>query len=488
MDNTDKKSMWTERYASKHRWQRVEHFPAGIEPPKKVRIYQRVDHYLLQVWDPSVKANVTERVNGDLVTAIVRARETENRLQHLRTSGCTKPVRLSHRDLVTRYQNDLKARINAGELDPKTLPRYEAALRPYVVFCQVGEISKRYPQPSMIDREFRLAFQKFLDDWLVTSNGHHEGRRHKLKSKSYVLATVRALYQWACDPDRGNSLPREFRNPFLKGIERSKIHHGDPLNQPDITMEMVREFIAVCSTYELRLFIPLIVFGLRASEPRYLFQEHMQHEWLLVHNLPELDYTTKGRREKRFPLVAACLPIWTFLRGTRKQGLLLQRETVVSGKEKALLGDLSLPRLIESYQQGCQRSDHSDRIKRRLFRNVLLRQAGAITYETTEGHFNGIARRLGWPEKATLKDFRHLFATTLASSGMPECYRRYLMGHAPGRDAIVAYTHLSDLSNQFNKFCHGSWKPLLDAVNSRLNALEITSCGPATSDGSKEVA
>ncbi|HQR41714.1 MAG TPA: tyrosine-type recombinase/integrase, partial [Gemmatales bacterium] len=358
---------------------------------------------------------------------------------------------------------------------PKTLSRYQSALKPYLAFCEVSGTVKRYPRPSMIDREFRLAFQKFLDDWLVTNNGHQTGQRHKLKSKSYVLATVRALYQWASDPDRGSVLPTEFRNPFLKGIERSKIHHGDPLNQPDITRDMATEFLTACSPYELRMFIPLIVFGLRASEPRYLFQEHMQDEWLLVHNLPELDYTTKGRREKRFPLVSAYQPIWTFLRGTRTKGLLLQREAVLCGREKAVLGDLSLRELIENYQQGCQQSVHGDRIKRHRFRNLLLREAGALTYEAIEGHFNGIAKRLNWSEKATLKDFRHLFATTLASSGMPECYRRYLMGHAPGRDAIVAYTHLSDLSNQFNQFCHTSWKPLFDAINARLNALGLTS-------------
>lgn len=466
----NQQSSWSNRYGQKHRWLRVQTFPAGINPPQRVRIYERTRHYLLQVWDPSVKANVTERVDGDLVTAIARSRQIEERILHQRSSGCAKPIRLSHRDLVEQYEADLSARINAGELDPKTLFRYQAALKPYLAFCELSGITKRYPRPSMIDREFRLAFQRFLDEWLVSSNGHQSGRRHKLKSKSYVLATVRALYQWASDPDRGNILPTDFRNPFLKGIERSKIHHGDPLNQPDITMEMATTFIAACSPYELRLFIPLIVFGLRASEPRYLFHEHMLDEWLLVHNLPELDYMTKGRREKRFPLVSAHQPIWSFLRGSRTKGLLLQREAVVSGGEQASLGDLSLRELIESYQQGCQQSTYKDRIKRHRYRNLLLRTAGAITYDAIEGHFNGIARRLGWPEKATLKDFRHLFATTLASSGMPECYRRYLMGHAPGRDAIVAYTHLSDLSNQFSQFCHSSWKPLLDAVNARLNA------------------
>ena len=82
-----KSSTWCEKYKTKHRWIRIEKFPDGIDPPQKVRIYRQNDYFRLQFWDPAAKKNLTERVDGDLVTAIFRAREIEERLKHFRSSG-----------------------------------------------------------------------------------------------------------------------------------------------------------------------------------------------------------------------------------------------------------------------------------------------------------------------------------------------------------------------------------------------------------------
>ena len=57
-----------------------------------------------------------------------------------------------------------------------------------------------------------------------------------------------------------------------------------------------------------------------------------------------------------------------------------------------------------------------------------------------------MACRLDWPKAATPKDFRHLFATVMANGGLPEHMLRYLLGHAPDRDATHAYTHLDQLA------------------------------------------
>lgn len=472
--NKVQKSRWATSYAFKHHWHRVLQFPAGIAAPKKVRIYQRCNHYLLQVWDPAVKANVTERVDGDLVSAISRSRLIEDRISQLRSTGCSRSVKFSHADLVDRYEQDLQSRVNAGEIDIKTQSRYQTALRPYRAFCETESIAKRYRLPSLIDREFRLAFQAYLNKWRVTKNGHQSGDRHPLKSAAYVLATVRALYEWAADPDRGNLLPSGFRNPFIRGIERAKIFHGDPLAAPDITISMSEDFFATCTSYELRLFIPLILFGLRASEPAFLFHEHLQPEWLMVPNIEGLEYRTKGRREKRFPLDPAHKHIWDFVRNSQTHGILYQRERVVDGAEKAPLQGYSLNDLMAEFQLGCRRLDSESRSSRRHLRNQLLKDAGSITYDDIESHFKRIAKLLNWPARATLKDFRHLFATTLASSGMAESYRKYLMGHAPSRDAIVAYTHVSDLSTQFHLFCQAAWKPLVQAVEMRLHSLNVS--------------
>ena len=60
-----------------------------------------------------------------------------------------------------------------------------------------------------------------------------------------------------------------------------------------------------------------------------------------------------------------------------------------------------------------------------------------------------IAGALGWPKQATLKDLRHLFATSMANAGMPEPTRQYLLGHSSGRAAIHVYTHINHLPEQY---------------------------------------
>ena len=63
---------WSQRYGERHRLVRLTQFPLGIRPPKRVRIYFRHDHHLLQWWDRTAKQNLSERVDGDLVAAIAR--------------------------------------------------------------------------------------------------------------------------------------------------------------------------------------------------------------------------------------------------------------------------------------------------------------------------------------------------------------------------------------------------------------------------------
>jgi hypothetical protein len=89
-----------------------------------------------------------------------------------------------------------------------------------------------------------------------------------------------------------------------------------------------------------------------------------------------------------------------------------------------------------------------------------------------------LARRLGWPPQATLKDLRHLFATTLNNAALPESYRRYLMGQSPGKAALVAYTHLNELRQHFTAAAGRVWQPLLTALSQRGQAVRTTGSTP----------
>ena len=80
----------------------------------------------------------------------------------------------------------------------------------------------------------------------------------------------------------------------------------------------------------------------------------------------------------------------------------------------------------------------------------MLRDAGGLDYDQVQSEFAKLAGMLGWPASATLKDLRHLFASTLNNASVPEGYVRYLMGHAPGKAALVAYTHLDQLRRHYS--------------------------------------
>jgi hypothetical protein len=80
-------SPWVQHYGAKHRWQRLTGFPAGLQPPVKVRIYHRTNHFILQWWDPSAKRNLADRLNGDLLAALIAARKIDERLTSQHTAG-----------------------------------------------------------------------------------------------------------------------------------------------------------------------------------------------------------------------------------------------------------------------------------------------------------------------------------------------------------------------------------------------------------------
>jgi len=97
-----------------------------------------------------------------------------------------------------------------------------------------------------------------------------------------------------------------------------------------------------------------------------------------------------------------------------------------------------------------------------------------LDYDHVQGEFAKLAKGLGWPVSATLKDLRHLFATMLNNAGMPESYRRYLMGHSPGKAAILAYTHLDQLRRHYSAAIRQEWPGLITAINERVETLRVS--------------
>jgi hypothetical protein len=455
---------WSARYGAKHRWVRLIELPAGLAPPKRVRVYKRADHFLLNWWDPRAGKSLYERVNGDLLAALTRARQVDERVSEFKTAGAGKRARVGHTELVSGFVADLGRRAEAGEVAPRTVDRYASALRHYLDYCERPEVSRTYPTAARVNREFRLGFAAFLST--LPARGRRAG------GHGFVLDAVRAMYEWGADPDRGGLLPDGFRNVFRLAAGRKPVFRGDPLAPPDITLAMALDLVAAADQFQLRLFGSILLFGLRAAEPCTLFAEHLRDGWLRVPCVPELDLLTKGRRDKTLPLIADLDPFWELFASGRKVGLILERRSVVEGRETASLRGCSLPGLIAEYHRRLATNPKWSATERLAVRDAVLRDAGWLTYDHVEGEFRGIAARLGWPRAATVKDLRHLFATTMNDAVMPDAYRRYLMGHSPGKAAVVAYTHLAALRNVYAAAVRREWEPLIAAINARVKELD----------------
>ena len=113
-------SAWSQRYGQRHRLVRIVDFPLGVTVPQRVRMYRRGDHYILQWWDPQARKNLSDRVNGDLVAALTRARQIEERLARHGSSGLAHR-HISHAELVEAYLVDLRRRADAGYIRVSTV-------------------------------------------------------------------------------------------------------------------------------------------------------------------------------------------------------------------------------------------------------------------------------------------------------------------------------------------------------------------------------
>lgn len=460
-------SAWVARYGDKHHLRRLKSFGEGVIPPKRVRIYHRGHHYLLQWWDPHAKRSLNVRVDGDLIDAIARARDIEIGLENFRSGGQILR-KLKHDELVMRYVTNLSQRADAAELAPGTAARYGSALEHYRAFVSRPEIKKSFPDVVVVNRDFQVRFAAYLQARAIKAEAAVTSGR-PVRSPGFVLDTTRAMYEWAADPNRGALLPVGFHNPF-RGVGKGRRSPSDLLGEPDITIDMAVSFVQRCDAFQLRLFGALMLYGLRAAEPVFLLAENIREGWLKVPCLPEFAYATKGIRAKTFPL----LPPMIELLGHRLSGsspLLFVRRAVSEGRERPRLPCVNFKEMLEEFRRRCTARRADTAAEREAVRDGVLRDAGGLNYDQIEHEFRGLARNLEWQPQATLKDLRHLFSSCLENAGVPLFYRRYFMGQSPGRTPIVTYTHLNQVGRQYQKAVDNDLGPLVVAISERARRL-----------------
>jgi hypothetical protein len=465
-------SVWCKRYAEKHCLARIHDFPSGITPPRRVRVYRRSQHFIIQWWDKKEKRTVSERIDGDLLAALSRARDVDERLEHFGVTG-GKLRQCRPRELAERYLDDLGRRANATEIDIATVDRYDSAIQHFLRFVEQPGIAAKYRNVSQLDRDCQLAFAAYLNTVQISPNGHRNTRIRPLKATGFVMDVVRGMLAWAADPDRGNLLPDGFRNPFMLRKKSSNHVVVDPLCSPDITVGMAVDLAMAADSFQLPIFAPLLLYGLRPGELGWLFRENASDDWLRVACVADLDYTTKGRRDKRFPILDCHRNLWN-IGGDPGSGLLFVNRRVAEGRACPPLYRESLAVLAGEYHRRCVEDVSLSAAKKRQLRNRLMKDAGHLNYDHVEAEFKKLSRALNWPSEATLKDLRHLFATCLENAGVPEFYRRYFLGQSLGRAPIVTYTHLTvdKLRQHYQKALETELAPLLDAIVFRFRELD----------------
>ncbi len=253
---------------------RITNWPPGIDPPRRVRIYWRRDHWLLQWWEPKQRKNVAESIVGDLISAIARAREIERRLEHFSASG-HRSGKIGHDQLVNRFLADLDLRANAGEIEPSSVRRIASALSHYRKFAAQRRIAHGYRFVVGVDRVFAQQLRAFLvtpsQNCAATSS-----TQYPLKDPSNVMGAARAMYAWAADPDRGAQLPEGFRYPFRQAGS-NRVLSVDPFGEPDISIDMAVKMLKYADAHQLRLLAPILFLG---SAPPNLCS-YSQNTWMM---------------------------------------------------------------------------------------------------------------------------------------------------------------------------------------------------------------
>jgi integrase len=469
-DDTTGGSRWRDRYSNRHATKRLD--PAqhpGTQFPSRVRIYARgnpIYSHILQWWSPQARKTQHLTLRGcDWVDALSKAREIDRSLDQVGRFEPPIRRRLQFVDLLDSYRAHLVRRADAGEITVATTRRYASDLDRFAAFVARSEVSARYPGPASIDEDFALEFMAYLK--------HPNDREEYVRGvmPCTVDATIEradAMLRWAADPRAGRLLPPGFINPFA-GRPRPRHDRGPLLADPDITIKMAAEFLEACDDYALRLFAPVVLCGLRAAEPALMMYEHITDgKWLEVPNVPGLDYTTKGKISKVFPLLPLLEELLAPPAETAPKGLVFLRRNAKPGMTAAPLLGSSLQVLVDEYGRRRETHDPAGAAGLLRLRRRILREAGGLDYDDIYDEFRNVKDVLAWPEAATVKDFRHLFATTMENAGLTERYQKFFMGHSQGGDAIGCYRHINQLNDNFARLAE-PYQPVLEVLAKRLS-------------------
>jgi hypothetical protein len=133
----------------------------------------------------------------------------------------------------------------------------------------------------------------------------------------------------------------------------------------------------------------------------------------------------------------------------------------------------AMQKLTEQYSDLREEMRNASKKEKKKARDRMFRDHGQLSYDQIKREFDKLAKQLGWPAAATLKDLRHLFSTSLENAAVPIYFRKYLMGQCFGNAPIVAYTHVTEekLESHFRRAIELELTPITDAIEFRTRQL-----------------
>jgi integrase len=410
--------------------------------------------------------NCKHTVIGDKFTAVTEADRINDQLSTIGRSGrvCEQ---ISVAALVERYGRHLNQRADAGEISPRTVARYQSALHYLRRFAEKSGGSR--VRLGRLDSEFVLSLKSYLNRLKIHRNGHPHTQPQPMTEPGirFILSVARAAWHWAKN-HTPPLLPEEAQNPFQGHVGSRPLK--DLVARTELNAEVLTRLITQADMYQLVLFMPMILYGLRAAEPCYLMIEDWQPEdaLLTVACVPDLEYKTKGRINKTFPVPPIIHRLLTVAAQGRQGGPLLLSRDHFEGRKAVPSPLATQPQIVEEYRRRVDGIHSAQRRSTAL--ESVLQEAGAATYDQLSREFRGAVRRADLPGCVTLKSLRHYFASALESANISYFTRKYFMGHRVRRDPLAIYTttDFEGIRQEFDRLLQGPMAPVVAAADSRM--------------------
>ena len=358
---------------------------------------------------------------------------------------------LTLREAVKQY---LKSK-EAGNATAATARKYAGQLARAVAFAEGTDQGRRCRFIDAIDSAFCESFVSWLDAQATTANGGPDSASNPARplgaSERYeTRARLRGILEYAIR-NSPPLVPPAWRNPMTQElVGRRPARGAQGLSAPPVGVDDLVRIVAVVDTYGLALLAPLFSFGPRPSElGRILLADFDPAErFLQVICRPEAGYTSKGRRNKFWPVSEALLRCIQPLLGRSRGGPIFIKRSIFEGKATLLPGADGKVLAAELARRKQELTGRLNRPPTKAEIEELAescwRDAGAAEARDVQRELERAAQRAGLAVVPTPRDVRHLVETLAEEARLAPGVIRHLLGHSPTRgDALHHYNHVS---------------------------------------------